>query len=646
MQPDVLHATDEQPEEATIHLGGFGVWQVNVGTAELFLNPRSRSFLGFAQDAVIDVSSCLERIHPDDRELMISDFNQAILSNGVADWNFEVRIPHPGHGTSWVAGFGQIERDETGKAQRVSGIAMELTNRKMLAVLHHKMEEKYRKLFESLSDPVVIVNMEGAIIECNQAYMDLTGYSERELFSMTYQDLTPERWHAFEASIVAEQIIPLGYSSTYEKEYRHKDGAIIPVELRTFLVRDSAGHPYQMWAIVRDISKRKASEIMILEWNRSLERRVEERTAALRQSRTRFRQLAETTFEAIAICEKGIIADGNTLLESMFGYELGQLIGKPLCDLAAEPSKECVSGQLLKEEDCSLEFTALRADGTPFPVEAHAREAPHRGRSARIIAIRDLTSAKLAESRIFAQQAKLDEVQRLALISEIAAGIIHQVGQPLSSMGLNVATAIKVLESCACAPCPAMRQLRAIEAEVGRMRELVMHMRSLADPAKAERKPCDLNHVIGNLRPVLEATARSRGVHLRFDCASELPLIEADAVQLSQVVLNLVKNAVEASSGQAVASMTVSITTSKLGPDRVRLTVQDHGTGIPEEVLERMFMPFISTKPDGLGVGLRLCRTIVEAHGGDITCCNNPDGDGATFLVTLPARCLPSAAGS
>jgi PAS domain S-box-containing protein len=621
-----------------IEPSGFAAWEVNLATAELFLNPRSRRLLGYSQEEPVNLPDCLERVLPEDRRLMLKEFEKSIGPEGEADWNFEIRFAHPERGTLWIAGFGQIERDEDGKAILVCGMAMDLRNSKLLERLHRTSEERYRKLFQSISDAVVIVNMRGNIIECNQAYVELTGYTLEELHRTTYQDLTPEKWHAFEASIVSEQIIPIGYSTTYEKEYRHKDGTIIPIELRTFLVKNSAGTPSQMWAIVRDITKRKASEIMMLEWNRSLEQRVEERTSALRQSRTRFKQLAETTFEAIVICDNEIILDGNTLLVSMFGYHPKELIGRPLADLVANSSKEAVNARLLSGEDGTTEFEALRADGTTFSVEAHSRSAANRRQDLRIIAIRDLTSTRIAESKILAQQAQLDEVQRLALISEIAAGIIHEVGQPLSSMGTNVMTATQGLESCIHAPCPSIRYLCALEADVERMREIVIHMRSLGDPSNAQRRACDLNQIIKNASPILEAATRSRGIQLQFVPAAYLPQVIADSVQLSQVVLNLVRNATEASAEQSTDGKTVTILTDVIERKWVQLTVRDEGPGIPQEVMDRLFIPFLSTKSDGLGIGLRLCRTIVEAHGGSITCFNNPHASGATFLVRLPAQ--------
>ena len=125
---------------------------------------------------------------------------------------------------------------------------------------HQDRDEQYRRLHESLTEAFVMVDMAGGLLEFTPAYQTMLGYSTEELYRLTYVDLTPEKWHAFEARIVTEQILRLGQSEVYEKEYIRKGGSVIPVELRTFLLRDREGQPEAMWAVVRDISERRRSE--------------------------------------------------------------------------------------------------------------------------------------------------------------------------------------------------------------------------------------------------------------------------------------------------------------------------------------------------------------------------------------------------
>jgi PAS domain S-box-containing protein len=136
-----------------------------------------------------------------------------------------------------------------------------------------RSETKYRRLHQSMMDAFVTVDMDGHIQEYNDAYRLMLGYEAVELTTLCYRDLTPEKWHAFEAEIVQQQILPKGYSDSYEKEYRRKDGTVFPVEVRTLLIRDEQNQPSAMWAIVRDITERKRRD-----------QRIAKLTQLLRQS--------------------------------------------------------------------------------------------------------------------------------------------------------------------------------------------------------------------------------------------------------------------------------------------------------------------------------------------------------------------------
>lgn len=162
-----------------------------------------------------------------------------------------------------------IERELREAGERKLGRRRQEDLRKAEVALRQS-EAKYRRLHESMMDAFVIVDMNGYIQECNQAYQTILGYTEAELRHLTYIDLTPQKWFEMESRIVNEEILPKGFSGVYEKEYCRKDGTVFPVELRTFLLRDDAGEPAAMWAIVRDITHRKQSEVEIKTANEEL----------------------------------------------------------------------------------------------------------------------------------------------------------------------------------------------------------------------------------------------------------------------------------------------------------------------------------------------------------------------------------------
>jgi PAS domain S-box-containing protein len=137
-------------------------------------------------------------------------------------------------------------------------------------------EEKYRGLYDSLRDGIVMVGMDGMILQCNEAYRTMLGYSQEEIARLTYVQLTPAKWHEMEAAIVRDQIVARGYSDEYEKEYIRRDGTVFPICLRVWLVCDREGRPAGMWGIVRDITERKRAEDAIQKLNHDLRRRAEE----------------------------------------------------------------------------------------------------------------------------------------------------------------------------------------------------------------------------------------------------------------------------------------------------------------------------------------------------------------------------------
>ncbi len=149
-----------------------------------------------------------------------------------------------------------------GKLVSVFSLVQDVTARQEAVAALHASEAKYRGLFNSLMDGFVVVGMDGVIRESNETYRKMLGYSAEELVRMTYRDLTPERWHPLEARVVAEQVLPRGYSDVYEKEYRRKDGTVFPVELRTFLLKEG-GRPVAMWAIVRDVTETRALQMKL-----------------------------------------------------------------------------------------------------------------------------------------------------------------------------------------------------------------------------------------------------------------------------------------------------------------------------------------------------------------------------------------------
>jgi diguanylate cyclase (GGDEF)-like protein/PAS domain S-box-containing protein len=246
--------------EAIAHIGSWH-WDIAGGSLhwsdEIYrifgLDPQS---FGSTYDAF------LQAIHPEDRQIVVDAVN-ASLADAKRPYDVVHRVVRPDGGVRTVHEYGEIYRDQSGKPLRMIGTVQDVTEVVRRDEALRESERKYRRLHESMTDAYGMVDMQGRLLEWNPAFQALLGYSAEELAQMSYQALTPPRWHEQEERIVREQVLPRGYSDVYEKEYLCRNGRVLPVELRTYLLRDDSGRPTGMWAMVRDISERKVTEARI-----------------------------------------------------------------------------------------------------------------------------------------------------------------------------------------------------------------------------------------------------------------------------------------------------------------------------------------------------------------------------------------------
>jgi len=204
------------------------------------------------------IEALVNLVHPEDRPLL-QEWVRA-CSAGEKPAELEFRCVWPDGTVRFLNGRGERMYDAGNRPTHIFGTVQDITERKRVEIELQVREEKYIRLFESMMDGFVSVAMDGKLLECNEVYRTMLGYSKTELTQLSYTDITPEKWHALEVGIVKDQILKRGYSDVYEKEYRHKNGKVFPVELRSVLIRDEQGIPAGIWAIVRDISERKRAE--------------------------------------------------------------------------------------------------------------------------------------------------------------------------------------------------------------------------------------------------------------------------------------------------------------------------------------------------------------------------------------------------
>ncbi len=252
----------ESEERLSVALGAgkLGVHDFDPRTGQVKWAATVYHLWGVPEGESVTYETFKAGVHPDDKAAVQEAVVQSLDPGGNHHYECEYRVISRADGTvRWVHADGDVTFDADGPC-RLVGTVQDITDRKQAEEALRQSEARYRMLHESLRDAFVQVSMDGQILEFNDLFCQMVGYSREEVSALTYQALTPERWHAFEDGIVRDQIIARGYSEIYEKEYRRKDGTIFPVELRAMLSRDAPGRPSTMWALVRDISERKRAE--------------------------------------------------------------------------------------------------------------------------------------------------------------------------------------------------------------------------------------------------------------------------------------------------------------------------------------------------------------------------------------------------
>ncbi len=251
-----------------------------------------------------------------------------------------------------------------------------------------------------------------------------------------------------------------------------------------------------------------------------------------------------------------------------------------------------------------------------------------------LVTITDVTEQKQAEEALRQAQAELAHVSRVTTLGEMAASIAHEVDQPLSGVVINATASLRFLNNASPNLDEVRDGLQAISRDGRRASDVNARIRTLARRTAIRKEPLDINDVIREVVALADGEARRTRARLRTELAGNLPRVLGDAVQLQQVVLNLLLNGLEAMQGVVGHQRELDISTHTEATDHVRVAVRDSGAGMDPLLANRLFEAFCTTKPGGLGMGLSISRSIVEQHGGRLWAVPN-DGPGTTFQFTL-----------
>jgi two-component system sensor kinase FixL len=362
----------------------------------------------------------------------------------------------------------------------------------------------------------------------------------------------------------------------------------------------------------------------------------------LREREAHLRSVLDTVPDAMIVIDNhGIMRSFSTTAERLFGYAEPDIVGQNVSMLMPSPYREqhdiylsryFATGER-KVIGRGRVVVGLRKDGSKFPMELSVGEMNVGGRRAFTGFVRDLTERQQTQRRLQDLQSELIHMSRFTAMGEMASTLAHELNQPLTAIASYLNGCRRMLDGSAGEQTGLLRDAIGRAADQAlRAGQIIRRLRQFVAGGEGERQCEDLSKLIEEASALAMVGVREAGIHVGFDLDANATVVWADKIQVQQVLLNLIRNAIDAMNEVMHRELTIS--TCMLPDGMVEIYIADTGIGIAPEVATQLFQPFVTTKPNGMGVGLSISRTIVEAHGGRIWATANPVG-GTIFHLTL-----------
>lgn len=354
-----------------------------------------------------------------------------------------------------------------------------------------------------------------------------------------------------------------------------------------------------------------------------------------------FQALLDAAVDAIIVIDTdGLIEEFNDSAERLFGYARSDVLGRDVRMLMPEPDRshhgeyirryrESGEGNII---NIGREVFGQRSNGKTFPMHLSVGDA----NGERFVGIvRDLTAEKEAQKETQSLQGRLAEVGRFSLLGEMAAGLAHEINQPLSAIATYAQAGERFLAQDPIDIEGLQSSCTRISDQALRAGEIIQNLRGFVRREPPHMELLDVNEVVVDVLGLIDSDARAEGIPVATELGAGLPPIKGQVIQLQQVLLNLTRNAVDAMRDGVRKADGIEVRTEAGADDTVSVLVTDHGHGVSVHLEDDVFHPFVSTKAEGLGVGLAISKTIIQAHDGTLFHKPNPAG-GAIFGFTLP----------
>jgi PAS domain S-box-containing protein len=591
---------------------------VNVATEDgvvWFTNPAFDAMFGYERGELLGkhlgiLNDCSE----EENARIISDTIAKLRGHGKCVREFRNRRKD---GTV-LTSSAHISILEIGGKRHWVSVQEDITERK-------RVEERLKvhsQVLDEMLEGVTLVTEDGLIWLTNPAFDAMFGYPRGELLGkhvMVVNAGPPEE----RARVAADIIEHLEVGGTWSGEIsnRRKDATEFTSYAHACAL-EIGGRRYFL-SVQEDITERKRAE------------------EQLRQSESRFRSLAANVPAAIFIIQGTKNVYVNPGAEVLTGYTAEELLRQDFWSNIHPEFQDLVRARGLARQRGETvprhyEVKILTKGGVERWLDYTASTIEFEGGPAVLGTAFDITERKRAEEEARQRQAELAHVLRVGTLGELAANLAHELNQPLQAIVNYASGGVRRFESGGPAADTVRESLDEIRSQALRAGDIIGRLRGLIRKETKPREWLDLNELVREASHLMEADARQWRISMHLDLAADLPRLPLDGVQIVQVLLNLVRNGLEAMSNAVNGQRTLSIHTIKAGDDGAEVAVRDAGDGLPPAIAERIFEPFFTTKAGGLGMGLSISRSIIEAHGGRLWATPNAEG-GTTFRFSVSA---------
>lgn len=487
---------------------------------------------------------------------------------------------------------------------------------------------RFRAVFDQAMDSLGILRPDGTVIEMNESAAAYGNVSPGAGYGRPVWEV-PLRCASVEARARLQQAVAAAAAGTVVREETDvvtADNRTATVDLSLKPIRDAAGAVTTILFEGRDVTE---------------QRRVQ---AALEDNKAMLQLILDTApIGIIRIDEQGTILSFNRAAEETFGYAANEIVGrnvKLLMTPVDQAQHDERLARYLRTGEARIigigrEVVGQRKNGGTFPLELAVGEIKVGRRHNFTGFVRDVSLRRQAETKLRQQQTALAHAMRMNMMGAMASAIAHELNQPLTAVASYAQACLRMLGSVQGGPPELGDAMRKLVAQTLRAGEIIRHVRGFLRKEEPRRANADINEIVRAAAGFEAFEAGHEKVDIVFDLADDLPQVSLDRVQIEQVALNLVRNAVQALVGARSRRRIVTVRTRAGGRGFVEVAVSDTGPGIPVEIMQRLFEPFTTARPDGMGLGLSICRSIIDAHGGKLSVGDGPDG-GATVRFTLP----------